>query len=305
MWLKGYLDFGPERALWALVADDILARTVTKDCAVAHRDLRYNPFLQGWRPKVTELCADLRSLVRTANKYGLRVEGLAFSREILVRMPMWYHIQADRTKIRRLASSSKASACLRMKHKIFSVEEFLHTATMRNAPEHRQKCTCMCNNCVDTRHEYACDNPDACFERAKMFLDTLPPKWDPRVRQPEDWEDAEHEMTVNECATIGDNLTPFDRRVSVKGELGEIFRIFTCGEVSNLVPDTQLQEVASQTLTIATDGSCLNNGQTSARAGAGVYVEDGHALNRTVRLPCTLAQSNQTGEVVAALVASQ
>ncbi|TFK92560.1 ribonuclease H-like protein [Polyporus arcularius HHB13444] len=55
---------------------------------------------------------------------------------------------------------------------------------------------------------------------------------------------------------------------------------------------------------IATDGSCLYNGERRARAGAGVYVEGRQDLCRSFRLPEELEQSNQTGEITATLLAS-
>ncbi|KAI0738370.1 hypothetical protein C8Q80DRAFT_1113870 [Daedaleopsis nitida] len=291
--------------MWAWVADDIFARTVTRDCPIPHKERRRNPFLQAWRPKVSALCTELRSLVKTAERYGLRAEGLAFSRDILRSMPMWYHTHADRAKVRHLASSSKASACLREKHKIATVADFLYTAEMRETTGHIRRQSCTCTACETTKLVHSCEYPDACFERARSFLDTLPPKWDPRAKQPEDWEEVEHQRAVDECATVGESLVPFDRRISVNGNIGEVFRIFTHGEVSRSVPDTQTQETTGECLIIATDGSCLENGQKTARAGAGVYVEDGHTLNRAIRLPGELAQSNQSGEAAATLVATQ
>ncbi|TFK89514.1 ribonuclease H-like protein [Polyporus arcularius HHB13444] len=57
-------------------------------------------------------------------------------------------------------------------------------------------------------------------------------------------------------------------------------------------------------MTIATDGSCLRNGERDAQAGAGIFVATDHVLNQARRLPSDLDQSNQTGEVVATLIAS-
>ncbi|KAI0746606.1 hypothetical protein C8Q80DRAFT_1271475 [Daedaleopsis nitida] len=151
-----------------------------------------------------------------------------------------------------------------------------------------------------------CENPDGCFARAELFLDALPPKWDPRGAQPEDWEVHDQKRANGEAALFGESLVPFDKRVSSHGNLTEVFRVFTSGDVCNEIPDTISEEsVGNGHLTIATDGSCIDNGQVSARAGAGVFVEDGHELNREVRLPPNIAQSNQSGEVTATLIASK
>lgn len=55
---------------------------------------------------------------------------------------------------------------------------------------------------------------------------------------------------------------------------------------------------------VATDGSCIWNGKATAVAGAGIYIADGHPMNRSIRLPKSLEQSNQTGETVATLIAT-
>ncbi|KAH6911656.1 ribonuclease H-like domain-containing protein, partial [Coprinopsis sp. MPI-PUGE-AT-0042] len=51
-----------------------------------------------------------------------------------------------------------------------------------------------------------------------------------------------------------------------------------------------------------TDGSCVNNGTASAKAGSGVWYCDGDERNRALRLPDNIA-SNNTGELLAALTA--
>ncbi|KAJ7846739.1 ribonuclease H-like domain-containing protein [Mycena olivaceomarginata] len=50
---------------------------------------------------------------------------------------------------------------------------------------------------------------------------------------------------------------------------------------------------------VATDGSCFNNGQDDAAAGAGVFYKEGDDRNEAIRLPEVLEQSNQTAEIVA------
>jgi len=51
-----------------------------------------------------------------------------------------------------------------------------------------------------------------------------------------------------------------------------------------------------------TDGSCLNNGETSAKAGSGVWFGEDDETNASLRVPGP-DQSNQTGELVAILYA--
>lgn len=88
-------------------------------------------------------------------------------------------------------------------------------------------------------------------------------------------------------------------RITTRGDLGDIYRIFTSGETSGETFQHNPQIERDRRLTIATDGSCLNNGKTNAQAGAGGYAGVNHQSNFSLRLPGEIAQSNQTGELVA------
>ncbi|TFK95021.1 ribonuclease H-like protein [Polyporus arcularius HHB13444] len=57
-------------------------------------------------------------------------------------------------------------------------------------------------------------------------------------------------------------------------------------------------------ISVATDGSCLRNGEQNAQTGVGVYFGPDNERNRGVRLPTALEQSNQSGEVAATLLAA-
>lgn len=60
MWLKSYLDLGPERPLWALVADALFALNANN----SYPELRQNIFLQSWKAsKPSKLCPDLKQLL--------------------------------------------------------------------------------------------------------------------------------------------------------------------------------------------------------------------------------------------------
>ncbi|KAF5357593.1 hypothetical protein D9758_007475 [Tetrapyrgos nigripes] len=142
--------------------------------------------------------------------------------------------------------------------------------------------------------------------RAQQLLDTLPSKWDPRSDLPED-----HELSpalLNAART--DGWEPFDRTITTDGDLSDIFRIFVDKKAkpttnSHIPHHETLPEGANPKITLATDGSCINNGEENARAGAGIFIEDNHDLNRKIKLPLYIAQSNQTGELVAAKVAAE
>ncbi len=302
MWLKSYLDLSPERPTWAFLADDLLASHVSEDCKPRQKHLRVNPFLQQWKPKTKGLPPALDGMMRVARKYGVRLEGLAFARTILRAMPMWNHSNADRTRLSNLSRPSKIRTCLLMNHNARTVADFEKLAAEIDTPLHRPKKSCACPGCKHLKQEVKCGYPHLCAKRAKDLLNTLPAKWNPICRQPEDYEGGAFEEISREASRT--DLVPFDRRVSVHGDPGHALRIFTSSDpVSNEGIQMESEEDGT-TVTIATDGSCLNNGEANAAAGVGLYVEEGHDLNRSVRLPSSMLQSNQTAEVAATLIAA-
>ncbi len=303
MWLKAYLSFGEERPVWAYLVDDLYASLVTKACRPSLPELRINPFLQKWRPKARGLPAELQGMMNIARKYGLRLEGLAFSRKILNEMPMWDHIYADRLRLSRLSVPSKLLTCLQTSHGAMTVGDFMRLARTLREPDHRPKASCGCACCTAIRADSECTNPHACSQRAKDMLETLPGKWNPTSRLPEDYEKTVMDELKEEG--LSEDLVPFDRRITTEGNLSQAFRIFTDGNpVSNEVVRMEMAEDGSA-MTIATDGSCLHNGEERAQAGAGIFVEGREELHQALRLPSNIEQSNQTGEIVATLVATE
>ncbi len=302
MWLKTYLDFSEERPLWAFLADDLLATMVPKNCKPRNAALRINPFLQRWKPRVYGLPDELQGMMNVARKYGVRLEGLAFTRRTLETMLMWDHALADRIKLGRLSIPSRLLSCLQNGHAARTVRDFMSIAEVLNDPSHKPRATCMCTRCNNMRAEARCDNPHLCGVRAKAMIDTIPNRWNPRCQQPDDHERDDRNDLLRE--NLEEGAVPFDRRVTTHGNIGHAIRIFTDpGPTADESVPMALEEDGSR-ITIATDGSCTNNGESNARAGAGIYVGEDHALNRSFRLPDGIEQSNQTGEVVATLLAT-
>ncbi len=302
MWLKSYLDFSDARPTWAFLADDLFASLVTKSCRPKRADLRMNSFLQRWKPRVRGLPAELAGMMGAARKFGLRVEGLAFSKDIINAMPMWDHLYADRIPLGRLTVPSRLLSCLQDRHALKTVGDFNALAQVLENATHRPRLSCECTDCTRLKAEAGCLHPHLCSTRAKEILNTLPGKWDPRGRHAEDHERANMEVLSRE--NLADDLVPFDRSITTHGNLGDVFRIFTSeAPVSNERTVNAVTENGTA-VTISTDGSCLRNGERNAQAGAGVYVEENQTLNQSLRLPDWIEQSNQTGEIVAALLAA-
>ncbi|KAJ7161823.1 hypothetical protein C8R43DRAFT_867293, partial [Mycena crocata] len=291
MWLKSYLNFGPDRSLWTKFADSLFAIKVPKDES-SDITVRENTFLQSWSTRTgfqTKILSDLRDLKTAEKDFDVRMECLAASREIIRDMPIWYHKHAD-PRIRRL-NHAATSVCLRDNHKMKTVRDAERLADILNLVEHIPTDECECDACNETEENMQCLTPHSCSVKAQELLDTLPPKWDPRAEMPEDYELP---------PDIDDEWTTFDRRITTFGSIKDVFRVFTEGEICNTPPDMRLLcEPDLEPLYVATDGSCLNNGEDNAEAGAGIFFSEDNPNNMVIRVSDNIEQSNQTGEVVA------
>ncbi|KAJ3721117.1 hypothetical protein C8R42DRAFT_561189, partial [Lentinula raphanica] len=299
MRLKSYLSFEPT---WTKVADALFALNVPSSERNVDPAVRINIFLQSWQTYQNKnQIPRLKTLTDTAKKHGLRIEGVAFSREILRGMPIWYHKEAN--PLIRSMNSTKSSICLRTKHKIRTVGEAVDLITKYQDDAHVPDGMCKCMGCESIRTSWQCEHPHGCISQARKLLDTLPPKWDPRSELPEDYQ-GEYRASGEENRN---KIVPFDNRITTNGSMSEIFRIFTDKDAkpTNSLPNLKAMAEILDDAVVATDGSCENNGEENARAGAGVFVSEGSTQNKSLKLPKYLAQSNQTGELVAAKIAAE
>ncbi|KAI9059932.1 hypothetical protein FKP32DRAFT_1613947 [Trametes sanguinea] len=286
MWLKTYLALGMKRPTWALVLDDLMAGLAKSGSYPRRKDLRVNMFLQNWSPNERAIPSFAKDMLKVAKKYGVRQEGLAFTRASLRAMPMWGHGQIDDKVMRSKSRQSAATACLVNKHKLVTVGDFERFADTAAWEGHNSSRACACRNCEVLITSVRCANPDRCKKKAEALMNLLPAKWDPRGLHPEDYE---HLIGQDPCAETEDAET-VDRRIATDKHLADSFRIFT-------------EERGP--LTVGTDGSCTKNGEAKARAGAGIFVDDSDERNRAIKLPSSVKQSNQTAEIIAIALAAK
>ncbi|KAM5532220.1 hypothetical protein V8D89_014120 [Ganoderma adspersum] len=247
-WLKDCLNFSPNRALWTYFADDLYASNTPKNCTPKQHGLRMNPFLQSWKPKQRGLPEELKDMVKVTNKYGLRLEGLVFSRPIMREMPMWDHAMADTPALRWFAAYPRhVVSCLRDNHSLRTVRDFVDFVNAANS----------------IREDAECENPAECMKKASEILAMLPPRWDPRGVHPEDYENPQAGL---EPAPEG--AVWFNRRITTKGHLGNVFQIFTGPELVCTERLDMRTLVTDPLLTVATDGSFIRNREMDAVAGA-------------------------------------
>ena len=290
MWLKSYLSFGPNRPIWASVADALMATKVPTSERNIEVGIRKNVFLQSWKTYSGNKAPEcLRNLLLTAKNFGVRPEGLFFSRETLRMMPIWLHREADK-KIRRM-NHQETSNCLRTKHLVESVGEAERVADSLDDPAHVDCANCLCKGCVEAGDEKGCENPPACFKRARQLLSTIPPKWNPKTG----WIDD------------GRPLSKLERGMVCTGGLQEIFRVFTQGQTSNLLPQRLAGAggEAQAIETITTGAESARNDAGRETLGVGVFFDDNDARNLEVCLPSIIAQTAPAGELLAVKLAAE
>ena len=184
----------------------------------------------------------------------------------------------------------------------------LRALTRRLVPgtPHQQHNACPCDDCKKDRTK-GCNHPHKCALTANTLLINLVQKLNPAVpRQLDNLTLTHRRLQKNRKANInkGDEIT-FNPSVTTRTTLADCFRVFIPHPPSELPALRQQPRInPPPSITIYTDGSCLNNGLLDEKCGAGLWVEDGHLLNRAIRVPGPL-QSNQVGELAAILVATQ
>jgi hypothetical protein len=125
-------------------------------------------------------------------------------------------------------------------------------------------------------HKYpkhsGCESPSDCIRLANDLIETLPQKWNPAGLS---------DMTPNPANDEDDEWKPFLPSLMTAESVRDIFRVFTEGALPNEAIMNTEPEQGPSTI-VATDGSTLNIGTTSARAGAGIFYHEGDPKNSSI-----------------------
>ncbi|KAK7028582.1 hypothetical protein R3P38DRAFT_2369327, partial [Favolaschia claudopus] len=285
-WLKSYLSFGEDRALWAYVADEVMAKKALAGDLSVDEAIRRNMYLQSWRARIIgkdSLGPDLKRMVQIADKYDVQMEGLAISRKAQREAIIWYHTKS--TADGRMFNSNKINDCLKNKHKILTVGNAEELARKTQSNRHTHRRDCKCDSCAETKRTTGCSHPNQCFAKARAMLMSLPEKWNPLVAQPKDYEEADD---------LENNLDAHPFFLTT-------FRIFNDGvRTSGRPPDTKMEpEPDEEYIKVFTDGSATLKGVDIARAGSGIFFGEGDVRNAKIRIPTELGVSNQVAELIA------
>ena len=177
----------------------------------------------------------------------------------------------------------------------------LHQENSEHVPWHN----CKCISCVEDRLK-GCKDPHKCTSTAEAVVIKLSLKLNPTALMQKDGLTLTHRcLEKNAKADVAnrDELV-FNPSVTTRTNLSECFRIFASQPTSALPALHLPRDIAAPSLMIFMDGSCLHNSQHNTTCEAGVWFTDRHPLNKVIHVPGP-AQSNQTGEITAIVVALQ
>jgi ribonuclease HI len=151
-------------------------------------------------------------------------------------------------------------------------------------------------------------SPNKCIQQARNILDQLKnTKWHPMNALPP--EDGlllmRHRKRINEIAHKSGEEIMVNPSLTKENKLTDGFQIFTSMErILTRVNRTNSFNIANESISVWTDGSCPNNGDQEALTGAGIYYGPNDTQNKSIRMPKEY-NTNNTGELGAVLVALQ
>ncbi|OSC98483.1 hypothetical protein PYCCODRAFT_1375096, partial [Trametes coccinea BRFM310] len=174
MWVKDYLRLDDTRPAWAVVADHLLARAAASEHKHVDPAVRTNTFMQTWKVSrriATGLPADLRRMLKVAEKHEVRLFAPKPSAAVRNALPIWYHVG---TKPGRYVANSIAGKCLRENHNVKTVAQAAQAARMEatDDDQHSGASTCRCRRCEWDR-AHGCENPSRCVAAARKALQRL------------------------------------------------------------------------------------------------------------------------------------
>jgi len=300
-WLKAYLNLGPDRATWTFFADAIICKDIPKSSLINDDpESRAMPFIQSWETKSrgSNLPEDLKQMLRLAKEYNVSITAKNPSKKARSDLPIWYHIRSAQTA--RKLYKTKTAKCLRRKHGIKLVRETLQLLDNVNE-QHEARNNCTCPTCTTMRTHHKCTHPHGCISLAATLMDRILPEWDPRHDNGPNGEPQLLEHSLEEGEIIVSKptqTTSLKDTITIFNETRPTPPTPTPTQPTNTRETTQTRD----TITVYTDGACINNGLENATAGSGVWYGDNNRRNSSTRVTHE-NQTNQTGELTAILIA--
>lgn len=312
MWLKEYLQLDGERPKWAYLADRLLARAVTGTGRNTVPMARFNAFLQTWKVSThpaAKLPEQLKRMIKSARKYGVRVEVANPDEEMKLAMPSWYHVGSTAEKV---VMNTPGLICLRTNHRARTIADCINMAARlkrRGTNNHMKVARCACFDCERDRTEARCENPHRCAEAASRIVSKLTPLWKPGKTNADGLSlNTDEKKRNTEARRRGDEVV-FNPSVRTGRAITDAFRVFVPVEAERRVAPANRRPppftVEEERITAYTDGSAYANGTGGAKAGAGVWCGDGSQYTLSERVPEGVPQTNQAAEIYAISLIAQ
>lgn len=233
---------------------------------------------------------------------------IRLSSRLKERLPTWYHPGTEHHQ-----TNSRTAKCLIETHETITIADLIKTSRRLRTPQqprpHTPSAWCNCTECIRDRLKH-CKDPHKCASEAQNKINTLYPKYNPLT--PDD-EHGDLSLTAsrkrkNVQAQYQNEFITFDPSITTKNDLTECFRIFANPNDASkhqakrgLDPRANLRHPS---ISIYTDGACLDNGKTNAQCGSSIWFAPEDPRNKAIKVPGP-AQSNQIGELVAVIEAIQ
>ncbi|KAI0720821.1 hypothetical protein C8T65DRAFT_558559, partial [Cerioporus squamosus] len=312
MWIKDYLNLSATRPRWAYIFSDVLlANAVMADSRRFDRAARVNVFLQSWQVSlstVVRLPEYLRSMIRTARKFGVRFDALDPCDAIKDALPFWRHF-ALADDLRHI--TSKSVRCLMVSHGVLEVGQACRVVTRLNsvgAPSaHRPTNACLCADCAADKAA-GCDNPHRCALAARRLLKKIQPRWAAGpLRLSDGLSLTTRRIAANVEKAVDDGRVLFDPSIQARLPLASHFRVFNAGVCSGGAVVRRCPprgvSVPSEETEVYTDGSCDKNESANAVAAGGMWFGENNGRNVSSLVPGPV-HSNQAAELYAVSMAA-
>src|SRR6202011_2621144 len=92
---------GPNRPMWALVADILIEENIVKSRHV-DKELTMNMYLQTWAPTnnvTSTLPPDIKKMLNAGKKYNLWLDALRILEHVKTQLPAWYHLGTENNPV--------------------------------------------------------------------------------------------------------------------------------------------------------------------------------------------------------------
>ncbi|KAJ7055506.1 hypothetical protein C8F01DRAFT_994097 [Mycena amicta] len=234
--------------------------------------------------------------MKVVQKYGLEFEAIEPPGEIMGVLPLWHHHghRPDKNQI----NNGETQRCLRQYHGVQTVNDGLAVVETLQTIEHSPQRHRQCDLCTQDRDLHRWQNPHACAKTVEGRLSQILPKWDPRnARQ------VNHDKEILE--EDPDEIQPFKPPPPIT-HLRDGFRVLTKDQRGEAAPETRRRRhnppvhdgVVRAHIAVTTK----TPKKKATRVGAGIYIGDQHAGNRSARIPPHWSQTERIAEIAAALL---